>query len=46
MIRLDLSVPKSVPVGLQVGVIEPADQFVDTTELKAALIAVVDQLLG
>jgi hypothetical protein len=46
MTHLDLSVPKSVPVGLQVGVVEPADQVVVTAELKAALIDVVDQLLG
>ena len=46
MTRLDLGVLEGVSVGLQVGVVEPADQVAVAVELKATLIDVVDQLLG
>ena len=46
MIRFDFGMPEGVPVGPQVGVVEPADQLAAAVELEAALIEVVDQLLG
>src|SRR4051794_27269032 len=44
--RLDLGVLQAVPVGSQVGVLEPADEVAPAPELEAPLIGVVDQLLG
>ncbi|MEU1534945.1 hypothetical protein [Streptomyces fagopyri] len=46
MARLDFGVPKDVPVGPQVEVVEPADESVVAVEFEAASICVVGQLLG